>query len=84
MAEIQFDPKQKQILVEQIQDYFERELEQSIGEFDAEFLLDFFSEKVGAYYYNQGLYDAQAVFQSRLDSINDAIYEIEKPTDFLK
>jgi len=81
MSKIEFSKNDKEAIISAIQNYFNAELDQEIGDFDAEFLLDFFSDKVGAYYYNQGLYDAQAVFQSRLDNINEAIYEIEKPTE---
>ncbi|MCF5942772.1 DUF2164 domain-containing protein, partial [Xanthomonas perforans] len=35
--------------------YFTEELKQQIGRFDAEFLLDFFTEEVGAYFYNRGI-----------------------------
>ena len=45
----------------------------------AEFLLDFFTEEIGPYYYNRGLGDAQAVLSERLESIGEAIYELEKP-----
>ena len=69
-------------MVGQIQDYFDKELDQNIGQFDAEFLLDFFSEKIGPFYYNKGLYDARSVLESKLEDIDDAIYEIEKPTEF--
>ncbi|MDC0011245.1 DUF2164 domain-containing protein, partial [Porticoccaceae bacterium] len=51
---------------------------------DAEFLLDFFSEEVGAYYYNRGLSDAKLILEQKLESITDAFYEIEKPTDFIR
>ena len=51
-----------------------------MGEFEGLELLDFITETVGPYVYNQGLYDAQAVLQSRLESISEAISEIEKPT----
>ena len=43
-------------------------------------LLDVLSEALGPHYYNQGLYDAQAAVQSRIDSILEAIGGIEKPT----
>ncbi len=59
-------------------------MDQEIGQFDAEFLLDFFSEQIGPYFYNRALYDAQAILESRLESIAEAIYEIEKPTDFTR
>jgi uncharacterized protein (DUF2164 family) len=81
MAEIKFSIEQKEIILNKIQLYFNDELDQEIGQFDAEFLLDFFSETVGAYYYNQGLFDAQTVISSKLDEFSEALYEIEKPTD---
>jgi uncharacterized protein (DUF2164 family) len=46
--------------------------------------LDFFAEEIGPYFYNRGLYDAQAILQSRLENIGEAIYEIEKPTQFAR
>ncbi|WP_445083876.1 DUF2164 family protein [Candidatus Vondammii sp. HM_W22] len=32
--------------------------------------------------YNRGLSDAQSILESRLDTISEAIYEIETPTQF--
>ena len=84
MPTIEFSKDEKEIIVNRIQLYFSEELEQKIGKFDAEFLLDFFSEEVGAYYYNRGLYDAQTILESKLESITDAIYELEKPTQFVR
>ena len=40
-------------------------------------------KELGIYYYNRGLTDAQDIFKSRVDSITDAIYELEVPTEFL-
>jgi len=84
MPVIKFTKDEKELIIKKIQLYFREELEQQIGQFDAEFLLDFFSEEVGAYYYNRGLYDAQAILESRLDNIAEAIYELEKPTDIVR
>jgi uncharacterized protein (DUF2164 family) len=52
----------------------------ALGEFDGLELLDYVVETLGPYLYNQGLYDAQAVLQGRMESIVEAIAEIEKPT----
>jgi uncharacterized protein (DUF2164 family) len=82
MAEITFSRDQKVVIVDQIQQYFEKELNQEIGQFDAEFLLDFFTEKVGGYYYNQGLNDARAILDDKLDTITESFYELEKVTEF--
>ena len=80
MSEIKFSKEEKEILIQKIQLYFSEELDQKIGQFDSEFLLDFFSKEMGVYFYNQGLNDAQIILKSRLESITDAIDEIEKPT----
>ncbi len=78
-----FSKEEQAIIVRKVQRYFSEELGQEIEQFDAEFLLDFFTKEVGAYYYNRGLHDARAVLESRLENIDDAIYEIEAPTEFV-
>ena len=82
MTQIEFTEQEKAILVDKLKGYFNNELNQDIGQFDAEFLLNFMSKKIGVYHYNKGLKDAQDVFKSRVDSITDAIYELEVPTEF--
>ncbi len=81
MSKIEFSKQEKEHIINKIQHYFEKKLDYEIGQFDAEFLLDFFSEEIGSYYYNRGLYDAQSVIESKLENIAEAIYEIEKPTE---
>lgn len=81
MKPIRFDAPARALLVSQLQRYFSKELQQEIGQFDAEFLLDFVSEKMGAHYYNQGLRDAQAALSAKMDDIQDALYALEQPTD---
>lgn len=84
MEKFEFTSEEKNQIVRKVQMYFEEELDQKIGSFDAEFLIDFFAEEVGAYFYNRGLYDAQALFSQKLDEITDTIYELERPTEFRK
>lgn len=81
MADIKFSSGEKDHIVGKIKKYFERELQHEITQFEAEFLIDFFSNEVGSYYYNQGLSDAQVLINLKLD---DVIYELEKPTEFSK
>jgi len=82
MAEIMFTEDEKELLVQKLKRYMADELDYDIGQFDAEFLLDFFSKEMGVYHYNRGLNDAQDIFKSRVESITDAIYELEIPTEF--
>lgn len=84
MAIIEFSKEEKDIIIAKVQRYFEDELHQELGKFDAEFLTDFFSEEIGAYFYNRGLNDAKTVLENKLLDISDALYEIEKPTKFVK
>jgi len=82
MTEIEFTRDEKEVLVHKLKRYLEQELDFQIGQFDAEFLLNFFSKEIGVYHYNRGLKDAQDVFKSRVESVIDAIYELEIPTEF--
>ena len=79
---ISFTPEEKTLLTDKIKRYFEQELDQEIGTFDAEFLLDFFSREVGAHFYNRGLYDALEALRAKLDLIADDVgYTLEKPIE---
>ena len=81
MSTIDFTSKEKEAMVEKLQAYFEKELEQDLGQFDAEFLLDFVSKELGAYFYNRGLHDARAVLENKLSTIDEDLYAIEKETN---
>ncbi|HAZ94318.1 MAG TPA: DUF2164 domain-containing protein [Porticoccaceae bacterium] len=82
MTKIVFKKEEKERIVQKMQQYFNNELNQTLGQFDAEFLLDFFSDDVGSFYYNRGLLDAQAVLHEKAEHIADAIYALEKPIPF--
>ena len=82
MSLITFTEDEKSTLVDKIKNYFENELSSEIGQFDAEFLLEFFSKEIGIYHYNKGLRDAQDIFKDKVEDITDAIYELEVPTEF--
>lgn len=84
MNTIEFSKEEKNILVEKFKVYFESELNQDIGQFEAEFLIDFVSKNLGHYYYNRGLQDAQIAIRSKLDDLETEVESLEKPTEFLK
>jgi len=46
--------------------------------------VEFSQEEIGRYFYNRGLYDAQSILEDRMESIAEAIYDIEKITEFRK
>jgi len=82
MSEIKFTKEEKARIVQKVKQYFNNELDQDIGGFDAEFLIDFFAGEIGACFYNQGLSDAQVLFSEKVDELGYLIQELEKPTDY--
>ncbi len=81
MSEIKFSNEEKLAIGKKVQRYFEEQLDQEIGQFDAEFLVDFFANEIGDYFYNRGLYDSQAILQKRIEEIGEAIMDLEKATE---
>jgi uncharacterized protein (DUF2164 family) len=84
VAGITFDKAETERMVGMLQGYFADELDQALGQFDAEFLLDFFAKQCGGGFYNRGLYDAQALFQGRVEEIGEAICELEQDTGLFR
>ena len=78
MSKIEFPAQQKEQLIQKLQKYMSKELDVELGQFDADFFLDFISKEMGSLYYNQGIYDAQTVLVDRMDSLSDAIYQLEQ------
>jgi uncharacterized protein (DUF2164 family) len=66
-------------LVAKIKTYFNNELDQEIGGFEAEFLIEFFAKEIGPSFYNQGLSDAQTIFSEKTDEVYYSLQELEKP-----
>jgi uncharacterized protein (DUF2164 family) len=81
MPRITFSEAEKATIIPKVQQYFRAELDSEIGGFEAEFLLDFFANEIGGHFYNRGIYDAQAVLETQLDNIKDALYQLEQDTD---
>lgn len=84
MKPIKFDKEETKAIVGEIQDYFREELDQDIGVIPAEMLMKFFADKMGAYYYNRGVYDAQTALKERMDSLHDDLYALEQKTRHLR
>ena len=45
---VTFTKQEKEVIVKRIRQYFADELQQEIGQFDAEFLMQFFADEFGA------------------------------------
>jgi len=80
MPKIDLDKDTRAKLADGLSRYLKDELDLEVKGFDAQFLLDFVTERLGPYYYNQGLHDCQTLFAKKIESITDAVYELEMPT----
>ena len=78
MGQIQLEVDVKDRMSKKIQEYLLRELDFEIGNFDAQFLLEFFSEHMGCNYYNQGLKDALGLIEGKVEEFSELIYQLEK------
>jgi uncharacterized protein (DUF2164 family) len=79
LKEITFSKSETELIVSKIKRYFNDELDQDIGAFEAEFLMAFFAKEIGPRFYNQGLSDAQKLFSEKAEEITYLIHELEKP-----
>ncbi len=79
MSDIKFSKDNTDRVVSKIKAYFESELDQDIGGFEAEFLIDFFAKEIGPHFYNKGLEDAHALFSEKANELGYLIQELEKP-----
>lgn len=84
MKPITFSREETRAMASEIQEYFREELDFDIGMLPAEMLMRFFGEKMGACFYNRGLYDAQELIAKRMDSLTDEVFALEQPTRHLR
>ena len=77
---INISRKNKDKITQDLQEWLRENLEQEIGNLDAEFLLDYFTENLGGFYYNQALSDVHSLIAEKTESLADSIYDLMKDT----
>ena len=65
--ELTKEEKKKTILI--IKEYFLSERNEDIGDLASELILDFISEKIGPYFYNQAIADVQKYMNEKVDDL---------------
>lgn len=79
MLPIKIQREQKLEIIASIQDYFQTERSEVIGDLAAENLLDFMLKELAPYTYNQALADVRQVIEQKMSSLEDEMYALEKP-----
>lgn len=76
---IEFDAEQRALIAHRLRDYFRESHDLALGQFDAEFLLDFLTEDIGPHFYNRGVLDAQTILASQTDTLVEAMDLLLRP-----
>lgn len=63
------DNEKRKLLISEIQYYFLEEQDLKLGDLASTLLLDFFCEKIGPEFYNQGVFDSYKYLQNSLDDL---------------
>lgn len=79
MILLKLPKEQKEQMVWRVQQYFEEERAESIGNLEAEQLIDFMIEMVGPTLYNQAIGDARRTLLEKMSALEDELYSLEKP-----
>jgi len=71
--------EQKELIIKNIQAYFELERDESIGDLAADGILDFMLKELGPIIYNQAIHDAHTTVVQQMARMEDELYALEQP-----
>ena len=74
---IRLSPDRRARLLAVIKHHFSHEFEETLSDFRAQALLDFFVRELGPPVYNQGVRDASSYMQQKLADIEGEVTEVE-------
>ncbi|WP_188208099.1 DUF2164 domain-containing protein [Alkalibacillus aidingensis] len=74
-----FSHEEKQYMINQIQSYYFEEHGQEIGELAAGNFLEFVSNELGLFFYNQGVREAKEVVEQKLMNVDEDLVALERP-----
>lgn len=75
---IELNEEKRKSMKRAIQEHFADRHDETIGDFKAEMLLDFFISHLGPAVYNQAINDAARYMQDKLVDLEGDLYAIEK------
>ena len=74
---VRLDDDRRTLLIAELQAHFLDNFDETLSEFRASQILDFFLASLGPQVYNQAVQDARAFFQRKLDDLDGEVYEPE-------
>ncbi|WP_173917783.1 DUF2164 domain-containing protein [Halobacillus sp. Marseille-Q1614] len=71
--------EQKKYMIDRIQEYFELERMEPLGELAADQLLHFMVEELGPFMYNKGVHDARQMVDQKVMNLDEDLLSLERP-----
>ncbi|WP_101846647.1 DUF2164 domain-containing protein [Halobacillus sp. Marseille-P3879] len=71
--------EQREYMINQIQEYFELERDEQIGELAADQLLEFMVKELGPFMYNKGIYEARQMVEQKVMNLDEDLLSLERP-----
>ena len=68
-SRIKLDKEDKEYIISKIIEYFEKEKNEEIGNLGATLYLDFITENIAPYFYNQGVKDSISFMNDKIDDM---------------
>lgn len=78
MKPLKLPKEQREAMIREIQEYFQNEREEELGDLGAGNLLDFFLATASPYIYNQALEDCRSLTARHMISLEEDIYALEQ------
>ncbi|GGB64733.1 DUF2164 domain-containing protein [Fictibacillus barbaricus] len=69
----------KEEMIDRIQAFFIKERGEEIGNLAAEQVLDFITEEMASYFYNEGIEDSISALQLRMENLEEDLYTLKHP-----
>ena len=76
---IRLTKEQQQMMVQDIQQFFQNEFDQEYSEFDGQRVLDFVKESLAPHIYNAAITDVKYVFEQQFANFEEEIISLERP-----
>lgn len=76
---IKLPKDQKDVIIQNVQQFFEEERGEILGELGAEQLVDLMIKELGPYLYNKAIEDARKLLDMKASQLQDDLYSLEKP-----
>ncbi|WP_322906442.1 DUF2164 domain-containing protein [Paenibacillus campi] len=80
MQPLKLPRETRETMIANIQQFFEMERGETIGELAADHVLDFAIKTIGPHLYNQALADCRALVNERMAAMEEDMYALEQRT----